>query len=379
MTKKCLVINRIPLGREGKLRRKHYEQVKAFENLGYDTYSVGYDGGKCYLIHGGERKYVCDAPLHGYGSYVGMYKACRLACKEVGTFDIAYMRMIPAHFALIKFLKDIRPLCKKIVYEFPTYPYEKERAKKRIPFKRLCARYLDNFCRNQLKKYVDRAVILTDDSEYVFGMKTIVLKNGIIVDDYPLKKASEMEKIHILCMGKLRNWHGYDRMVEGVIDYVNQHSGDVPFVLHILGEGMVLPLLREQASKAGLDESIVKFHGFVVGEELNAIFDKCSFAVESLGLHRLNLKYSSTLKSREFLARGIPFIYSLEIPGIDESCDYCYKIPADETPVDMEKVLSWYNGLSDDCSSRMREYATEKFTWEAQFSQMLEELYKEEV
>ena len=119
MTKKCLLINRIPLGEEGRLRRKHYEQMEAFQNLGYDTYSVGYDDGKCYLIHKGEKEYVCDAPLHGYGSYVGMYKVCRFACKQVGGFDIAYVRRVPGHFAHIKFLKDIRPFCKKIIYDAP--------------------------------------------------------------------------------------------------------------------------------------------------------------------------------------------------------------------------------------------------------------------
>lgn len=374
---KILVVNRIPLGDEGKIMRKHHEQVNAFENIGCDTYSIGFIDEKCYIVHNGEKLYVCDAPLRGYRSYLAMYKAGRRACKLYGFFDVVYMRMIPAHFALLKFLKDIRPFCNKLVYEFPTFPYDKERNKK-VSFLRRCSRILDDFCRGYLKKFVDKAVILTDDSETAFGIKTIVLKNGIIVEDYPLKKPSKEEKIHIMCVAKLRKWHGYDRLIKGAIDYVQKHNGEAPFVLHIVGEGVVLPMLKEMVREANISEDIIKFHGWLIGQELDALFDKCSFAVESLGLHRLDLKYSSTLKSREYLARGIPFIYSLDIPGIDESCDYCLKVPSDESAIDMEKVLLWYKDLADDSGVRMREYALQKFTWEAQFKKMFAELEKED-
>lgn len=370
--KKCIVINRIPLGEEGKLRRKHYEQVETFIDLGFDTYYVGYDDSKCYLVHNGEKKFICDASLHGYKSYKAMFKAVKYACKKYGPFDIAYMRMIPAFPGLISFLKSIRPSCESIVYEFPTYPYDGENGK-RVFSVRNIAKYSDRICRKKLKKYVDLSIVFTDELESLFGIPTIVLRNGIIVDKYRLKSNLPSDKIEILCMGKLQNWHGYDRIIAGAIEYKKTHA-DIPFKLHIIGDGNARALLIEQAKSGGLDETIIDFPGIVVGNELDDYFDKCSIAIESLGMHRLNLKYSSTLKSREYLARGIPFAYTLHIPGIDDECDYCYKIPVDESPVDMEKLLKWEGSLKSDVGMRMRKHAKNEFSWKSQFTIMLNHL-----
>lgn len=373
---KCIVINRIPLGNEGKLRRKHLEQVEAFRNMGFDTYYVAFDDGKCYLMHNDGKEYICNSSIHGYNSYIAMFKAVQHACKKYGPFDLAYMRMIPATPALLNFLRKVRPSIKKFAYEFPTFPYDAERSKKGgNPIRRM-AGILDRCCRNSLKKYVDLAIVLTADVDNVFGIPAIFLRNGIHVEEYKLKEVSKTNgKIEILCMGKLQRWHGYDRMIAGAIAYKNKH-GELPFYLHILGEGNARQSLMEQAKQGGLDESSVDFPGIVVGEQLDQYFDKCLFAVESLGLHRLNLTYSSTLKSREYLARGIPFAYSLTIPGIDETCDFCFRIPVDESPVDMEALLEWSQNLADDCGLQMRQYAKDHFSWESQFALMISAMEK---
>ncbi len=370
---KCIVINRVPFGEEGKLRKKHLEQVEAFQNMGFDTYFVGFDQNKCYLMHNGECEYVCRSPLHGYRSYLAMFQAVRIACKKYGPFDLAYMRMIPANPALLHFLADIRNSCKKIVYEIPTFPYDDEKNLREIHLLYWCAQWLDRRCRNYLKKYIDLAIVLTSQVETVFGIPAIVLRNGINVSGYKLRNLQNTDKTEILCMGKLQRWHGYDRMIAGTINYKNTHA-HVPFQIHILGDGDARPMLMRQAEAGGLDNTIIDFPGIVVGDQLDEYFDRCTFAVESLGLHRAHLGHSSTLKSREYIARGTPFVYSLAIPGVDESCDFCCKVPTDETAIDMGALLQWAAALPDDCGERMREYAIRHFRWETQFEEMLKAL-----
>lgn len=371
--KKCIVINRIPLGAEGQLRRKHMEQVEAFSNMGFDTYYIGYDEDKVYLIHNDERHYVCESNIHGYGSYVSLFKAVNTAISKYGQFDLAYMRMIPATPALIKFLSEIRLSCKKIVYEFPTYPYDMEESKKGINLTHRVANLCDRVCRTQLKKYIDLAIVLTSNVDNVFGIPALFLRNGINVRSYKKREALQTKKTEILCMGKLQKWHGYDRIISGAIDYV-KHYKQVPFVIYILGDGDARSELIEQAKAGGLDESIIQFPGIVVGNKLDEYFDRCSFAVESLGLHRLNLEYSSTLKSREYLARGIPFVYSLPIPGITNNLEYCYQVKADESAVNMKELLDWINSLKQDYSEAMRQYAFDHYSWESQFRIICERL-----
>lgn len=91
-------------------------------------------------------------------------------------------------------------------------------------------------------------------------------------------------------------------------------------------------------------------------------------------MYRLNLKYSSTLKSREYLARGIPFVYSLPIPGIDDECDYCFKVPSDDSAINIDSVMKWVNSLSKDISTRMRQYAKDNYSWEGQFQILLDRI-----
>ena len=42
----------------------------------------------------------------------------------------------------------------------------------------------------------------------------------------------------------------------------------------------------------------------MVGEELNAEFDNSDIGVESFGFYKIDISTSSSLKSREYLARG---------------------------------------------------------------------------
>lgn len=96
---------------------------------------------------------------------------------------------------------------------------------------------------------------------------------------------------------------------------------------------------------------------------MDAIYNKCSMALASLGLHRIGLSIASTLKTREYLAKGIPFVYSGEIDVFREDpVDFCFQVPADESPIDIEKLVAFHDRLyarepEDDLIARIRSYA----------------------
>ena len=71
------------------------------------------------------------------------------------------------------------------------------------------------------------------------------------------------------------------------------------------------------------------------------LYDRCHFAIASLGLHRIGIDVASTLKTREYLAKGMPFVYSGEVDVFrDEPAHFCMAVPADETPVDVAALAT---------------------------------------
>ena len=76
------------------------------------------------------------------------------------------------------------------------------------------------------------------------------------------------------------------------------------------------------------------------GKGLDDVFNQCVFAIGSLGRHRSGITTIKTLKNREYAARGIPFIYSENDADFDGK-PYILKAPADESPVNMQRILSF--------------------------------------
>lgn len=91
--------------------------------------------------------------------------------------------------------------------------------------------------------------------------------------------------------------------------------------------------------KYGLQDKII-FHGTLFGDALTQVFNKCQFAIGSLGRHRSGITVIKTLKNREYATRGIPFIYSETDSDFDHQ-PYVLKAPADESPIDIQKIIDF--------------------------------------
>lgn len=68
-------------------------------------------------------------------------------------------------------------------------------------------------------------------------------------------------------------------------------------------------------------------------------------AVSSLALFRKNLKRASDLKSREYTARGIPFIAVKGDLDFDPTPNFVYQVDNNNSEVDITDLLNWYKDL----------------------------------
>ena len=77
------------------------------------------------------------------------------------------------------------------------------------------------------------------------------------------------------------------------------------------------------------------------------------------------------MKSREYLARGIPYISELYTDVVPEGWEHLIKIPYDDSPVDMKLVVDYYNKYlsgnaeKENISKGIREFAAKKIDMNA--------------
>lgn len=104
------------------------------------------------------------------------------------------------------------------------------------------------------------------------------------------------------------------------------------------------------------------------------MFDECDFGIGSLARHRSQIDKIKTLKNREYAARGIPFVYS-ETDDDFEKMPYILKAPADDTPLDIEKIIDFYESARF-TPEEIRSSIIKTLSWERQMQYVIEEIFK---
>lgn len=266
----------------------------------------------------------------------------------------------------------------KTVLELPTYPYDKEMLEPML----FPAYLKDRFNRSRLQGDLDLIVTMADVTE-VFGVKAVTVPNGINVSRLKARSPSyegQQATIKIVCVAAFARWHGIDRFICGMRDYYSASASPRNMHLWLLGDGPELGNLKDLVKCSGLDGR-VSFLGMCDRREMDLAFDGATLAIESLGCHRRGPRaVSSSLKSREYLAKGIPFIYSSPIDVIEGTdFDYALKLPEDDSPINIAEVLSFYDSIymresEERVITRIRRFALENVDISVVLKPLVDEL-----
>ena len=89
------------------------------------------------------------------------------------------------------------------------------------------------------------------------------------------------------------------------------------------------------------------------GAALDAVYERCAIGIDSLARHRSGIVVLSSLKSREYGAKGIPMINSCKIDILEEDFPYLLRVPADESPINMNEVFDFYDRVLGNGRSRL--------------------------
>ncbi|QOF79650.1 glycosyltransferase [Variovorax sp. 38R] len=213
----------------------------------------------------------------------------------------------------------------------------------------------------------NRVIHYAEESAYFsFGLKGKIelMANGIDVERYELKKKDVSlaeNSIVLLAVAKVSAWHGFDRVLSGISNYVSSKSADIDLKLYIAGDGDEIENLKKIAERLKISEN-VSFLGFKSHNQLGAYFDIADIGVSSLGLHRKGLDSASSLKTREYAARGLPMIVSGQDLDLLPNPHFAHLVPNSDEPIDMLKVIRWYESLPKNGINRevIRSFALER-------------------
>jgi|GEM_PF-6782370 len=377
-----------------KYQNKAKAQVKAFDKLGIRTRIVTIDNDeKNYIFRIYEyndnrfnileEKKILDffkvnqgenSPwvlFKRFKNTMRLYKEFKknfLAYFNRGEYDYCYIRRIGFFIIFFKHvLKELSKSC-DVIYEIPTYPLDKYNSLL-VNMAQSLEMFVFNHC---LKKYISLIpIMLQNDAKP--DKKMVVISNAMDYErfaDINEEKPSFDKEFRVIILAHILDWHGYDRFVESLKKY----DGDIKIVVDIYSDfNEDTKKLKKLAESYNLTD--VHFKGQVQLDDILSDIQKYHVAIGSLGYHRRNGKYDTSIKNKEYCAMGLPFVCSAVDIAFPEGFKYIYYVPANDESFDINGIINWYREINKkDYKTDMRKYASEELTYEKQYKSVFSKL-----
>ena len=246
--------------------------------------------------------------------------------------SFVYIRQVDHDDSFASYLRQIRkdnPTI-KIIYEVPTFS---DMNASRISLANFPFEAKERICCWKAAKYIDRIVTFYGQDK-IWGVPCIKLMNGFDFSQVELPHRPAPQDVQIISVAANAFWHGYDRIRQ----YYN-NGGTEQITYHIVGN--ILPELQKMVSDYHLEDHVI-FHGRQSGEALKKLYAQAYLGVDVLGGHRKNYPISSSLKSREYAAYGLPILTSSPIDYLPENSPFQIIAPYDDRPIDVFLLTKYY-------------------------------------
>lgn len=266
-------------------------------------------------------------------------------------------RIVPIMPKFLRLLDYARSKSVYTVYEYPTYPWKKEMLNGR----KYLFYLLDSFFYNSLLRRVD--LVACYGKYEGRRMNFIELMNGVSVERYPLHIRRERDYISLIGVAHVSDVHGYDKVIRGLFFYYKSNPSKKVY-FHIVGPVPSVLHLKELVSDLHIKD-FVYFHGYTTGKALDDLFEEASIGVDCLALNRRDNGVCGSLKSREYLARGIPFIFAGNLDFMMDSVtgnDFILRVSEEDDSVDISKIVDFYMNMKSS-PLEIRKYAKDNLSW----------------
>jgi len=250
-------------------------------------------------------------------------------------YRFIYIRYPRPDFFLFILIFLSKMKIRNIYYEIPTYPFFKE-FPPLFTFLGLYER-LNTFIFFPLILPLINKLLVIAYEKNIFFKRVIKIENGVNSDINSKRsfiKPSIIKLISVINFNDSNNRHGLDRLLKGLADY-NQNYRKV--ILFIVGDFKNTKL--EKKISIGISRGYIYALGVLNQSELKNFYIKANIGIGNLGFHRISVAYSSSLKEREFVEFGLPYISSSFDYLIPDNCNFRMRIPDNDDPVDIKQVI----------------------------------------
>jgi glycosyltransferase involved in cell wall biosynthesis len=287
--------------------------------------------------------------------YIHFWKCAERVVEHAEFLYIRYQGVGPGLLKMLAMFRSHRPNA-PVILEIPTFPYRDER----VSFRQHLLGFIDDLSALRLKVYIDKIVTFSDSTQ-IFGVQTLRTQNGVDAAALPLAPLPPVKgPLRIIGVANFSFWHGYDRVIEGLAQLSSEARTLVK--IDFVGSGTETNALKTLAQTKGVADA-VRFHGPLTGAPLDNLIASAHLGIGCIGLHR-TYKDTSDLKTREYCARGRPFLADRLELDFQEVADYVYVCPPNDTPIDLASVYSWYLSLDPSrASSILRAHAIAHLSW----------------
>lgn len=189
-----------------------------------------------------------------------------------------------------------------------------------------------------------------------------VIGNGILVAETPFTSFRPFDgrELHLVFVANdFPPWQGLGRLLSGLEAF----CGPERVVLHLVGR--VYPEVQARIEQTRWPHAEVQLHGRLHGADLDRVMERATLGVSSLGLYTNRMTEACTLKSREYAARGLPFLMGYTDPDLPAGTPFVLEVPNDPSPVDIAAVVDFARRISTvpDLNRRIRTFAEEHLDW----------------
>lgn len=335
--------------------KKVLSQIKTLNDVGINCEIITMKSNKKDFWHKLYNTLTCRLP---YGNSDPTWKYNEKFKKA----DFIYFRRPTAlNYPMLKVLRKIKKNNPKIkiIMEIPTYPYDDELKAHLKDYPRYIK---DKYNRKKVKGLIDR-IAVQNDIDSIFGIPTLKFSNGIRVKEIEKRNPIKTDALNICAVASMEPWQGYERIISGLSHYY-KNGGLENIQIYLVGEGKEKGNYEKMVNDLEIEDHI-HFTGFLNGEKLESIYSKSDIALDSFGRYKTKNEFSTSLKSREYLAKGLPIVSGSKVDIINSSFPYYYEFPSNSSIVDFRKIIEFYQKVylteasREEVIKEIRKYAFE--------------------
>ncbi len=169
-----------------------------------------------------------------------------------------------------------------------------------------------------------------------------VIANGIDTTEYHVVPGDTNKVPVLVFIGTPKqSWHGLDK-IKMMAEYFKKYQ------FYIIGTN-------------GEDSQNIQYFGYLSEEDSIKIINQCDIGIGTLSLYKKGLTEASPLKTRQYLACGLPLIYAYNDTDIPDDVEFGLKLENSEENLDYKKIEKFVQGVFNNKSISLeaREFAEE--------------------